>query len=295
MNPKKTKVLVATKPSEQSVEQTPAMATGEALIAQAIDKNVPVETMEKLLAMRRELRQEHAREEFNKALSLFQSKCPTIKKTKKVFEKNSTVVRYSYAPLESIVEQVKKYLAECGLSYSIDVEQDEKFMGVICKVTHIAGYRQESTFKVPIGSEGYMTDVQKYGARLTFAKRYVFCNALGILTGDEDTDAVEPAATKPQGHQEPRSVAKPIDQPMMTEFQKKKIAALLEKKGKTQAAAIKFCRTGFNKAYPSITIAEANIFIGKLEQLPDQQNIEHVDPDEVIAGIEAEKKDGDKI
>jgi hypothetical protein len=36
-----------------------------------------------------------------------------------------------------------------------------------------------------------MTDTQKYGARNTFAKRYAFMNALGILTGDEDTDARE--------------------------------------------------------------------------------------------------------
>jgi hypothetical protein len=33
-----------------------------------------------------------------------------------------------------------------------------------------------------------MTDQQKHGARVTFAKRYAFCNALGILTGDEDLD-----------------------------------------------------------------------------------------------------------
>jgi hypothetical protein len=37
----------------------------------------------------------------------------------------------------------------------------------------------------------FATDVQKYGARVTFAKRYAFCNALGILTGDEDIDSKE--------------------------------------------------------------------------------------------------------
>jgi hypothetical protein len=33
-----------------------------------------------------------------------------------------------------------------------------------------------------------MNEQQKYASALTFAKRYSFCNSLGILTGDEDTD-----------------------------------------------------------------------------------------------------------
>jgi hypothetical protein len=31
---------------------------------------------------------------------------------------------------------------------------------------------------------------QDYASALTFAKRYAFCNAFGIMTGDADTDAV---------------------------------------------------------------------------------------------------------
>lgn len=38
---------------------------------------------------------------------------------------------------------------------------------------------------------------------MTFAKRYAFCNALGILTGDEDTDGnnteAEPSVPPPSG------------------------------------------------------------------------------------------------
>jgi hypothetical protein len=34
-----------------------------------------------------------------------------------------------------------------------------------------------------------MTTPQKFASALTFAKRYAFCNVLGILTGDKDDDA----------------------------------------------------------------------------------------------------------
>ena len=67
----------------EKTQETVIMAVrhdAEALIAKAIDKNVPVETMERLLAMRRELKAEWAKEEFDKAMSAFQSDCPIIKK-----------------------------------------------------------------------------------------------------------------------------------------------------------------------------------------------------------------------
>ncbi|MDD5590162.1 MAG: hypothetical protein PHQ47_03240, partial [Candidatus Portnoybacteria bacterium] len=61
--------------------------SAEALIAQAIDKGVSVETMEKLLAMRKELKAEWAKEEFIKAMANFQKECPIIEKKKPVYEK----------------------------------------------------------------------------------------------------------------------------------------------------------------------------------------------------------------
>lgn len=170
---------------------------GEELIQQAITQGASVETMEKLLAMRRELRAEAAKEAFDEAMARFQAECPVIKKTSKVYEKDKRTVRYSFAPIDSIVDQVKEPLANNGLSYTVIVENSEKGMTVICRVKHILGHSEDSPFFVPIGTEAYMSDVQKYGARSTFAKRYAFCNAFGIMTGDGDTDAVEdPAPAK---------------------------------------------------------------------------------------------------
>ena len=38
-----------------------------------------------------------------------------------------------------------------------------------------------------------MSPMQSFGAAMTFAKRYAFCNAFGILTADEDRDGQGPA------------------------------------------------------------------------------------------------------
>ena len=68
-----------TLPSKQNDKEIQSI-NAELLIKQAIDKNVPIETMERLLVMRRELKTEWAKEEFIKALAQFQKKCPVIKK-----------------------------------------------------------------------------------------------------------------------------------------------------------------------------------------------------------------------
>ncbi len=175
------KELAIIEPESNSVEM---------LIARAIDKGTPVETMEKILAMAREVRAEMAKKKFNEAMAFFQSKCPIIEKKKKVMNKDGRTVRYSYAPLETIVEQVKDILMEGGFSYTIDTIVENDWVTAICKVTHKLGHQDTSQFKIPIDKDSFMNQSQKFASALTFVKRYAFCNAFGILTGDEDDDSI---------------------------------------------------------------------------------------------------------
>jgi hypothetical protein len=156
-------------------------------ISQAIEKGMPVETMERLFDLQTRARAENAKSMFVQAMSEFQKTVPTVKKTKKVLDKYGKI-RYVYAPIDSIVEQIKKPLADCGLSYSWESTSKDKMMSVTCKLVHISGHFETSSFEVPIGAE-YMTAPQQYASALSFARRYTLCNVLGISTADEDTDA----------------------------------------------------------------------------------------------------------
>ena len=190
------------KENQLSTITPPESADVTALLRQAIEKDVPVETMEKLLTMRRELRAEWARDQYHTALANFQSELPVIKKTRKVMNKDGKTERYSYAPLDSIVAQVKKLLEKHGFSHREDATIDGKFVKAQCIITHRHGHSETSEFAVPIDPTAYMNDAQKYASALTFSKRYAFCDALGILTGDADTDTVEIAnePDKPERH-----------------------------------------------------------------------------------------------
>jgi hypothetical protein len=181
--------------TKQQIKEVKVVNEGESkevsnFIASAIEKGLPVETMEKLFALREKVKAEYAKEEFMRAMANFQKDCPIIEKKNAVKNKSGQVV-YHFANLGDIVEQVKKPLGDNELSYDFVTEDLKDFLKVTCVVTHSLGHSKSSSFQIPIGTEAYMTDVQKYGARLTFAKRYAFCNALGILTNDEDIDAKE--------------------------------------------------------------------------------------------------------
>lgn len=177
-----------TREIETVKSEVPIMAfDAQALISQAIDKNTPIETMERLLAMRKELKKEAARDAFFKALAGFQAECPIIEKKTPVYNKGK--VRYKYATLDDIVSQVKALLLKHGFSYIIKSIQDDKGVGAICRAFHELGHAEESEFKVPIDAAAYMNVAQKVASALTFSKRYAFCDIFGIMTGTGDDDA----------------------------------------------------------------------------------------------------------
>lgn len=161
----------------------------ESLLQRAVDKGVPVETLERLLAMRTQLKAERAKEAYDRAMAAFQAECPTIVKTKEVRTKSGQVA-YRFAPIESIVAQVKDLIQKNQFSYSFTMELRDTGVKVICKITHAEGHSSESIMDIPFGSKTeIMSNSQVAAAATTFGKRYAFLNGFGIMTGDEDTDS----------------------------------------------------------------------------------------------------------
>ena len=181
---KEVKDLVLKQKEPPVIHENP---TPEMLISQAIDRNVPIETMEKLMAMRTQLKAEQSKEAYFQALSKFQAECPVVTKDKKAGTGSYT---YNYAPMDSIIAQVKVPLEDNGFSYTVQTryEQDPPAQVAICIVHHVGGHSESSEFRAPIDT-GNMNNIQKNASSVTYAKRYAFCNAFGILTGDEDNDA----------------------------------------------------------------------------------------------------------
>lgn len=184
---KETKVTVI----RERAADTPDETSVNTFISQAIAANAPIETMERLFDLRSKIKAEAAKEAFVVALSNFQKDCPVIEKKKSVMNKDGRTLRYKFAPIDSIIEQIKDDLSANGLSYRWTVESTDKGIIATCVITHVLGHSETSSFTVPVEMSQYMTSPQSHASALTFAKRYSLCNALGIATGDEDTDAVD--------------------------------------------------------------------------------------------------------
>lgn len=180
----------------------------EFLIAQAIDKGTPVETMEKIIELSERVKANQAKEAFDVAMAKFQSECPVIKKSTAGGQTKGGQVAYYYASLDSIVSQVKEILSNNGFSYSIKTETKERSVKSTCIARHILGHSESSDMEVPLGQgTNIMSAPQITASSITFAKRYAFCNVFGIMTGDDDNDA------KPDNNVPPTPTPAPQPQP----------------------------------------------------------------------------------
>jgi len=194
----------------QRLEPMPVAPSVEAMITLAIERGASVEALERLMAIRREVRAEQAKAAYDRAMAAFQSECPIIEKTKAV-STNSGKVAYKYAPIESIVAQVKGLLQKHGFSYSTKMELHDKGVKSTVRVTHEAGHNEESPMEVPFGEKTQiMSQSQVAAAATTFAKRYAFLNAFGILTGDEDIDGHTDSVKKEEPKAPAKEPAKPV-------------------------------------------------------------------------------------
>lgn len=182
------KDIVITEPHE--APGVPMAFDPQSILVAAASSGAAPETIEKWLAMRRELKAEWARDQFMAAMAKCQAAFPTIGKDTKGGVTKAGFVAYKYATLDSIVSQTRKMIGENGFSYAIKVDINGSQITATCIVRHSAGHQEESSFTVPKGGgTNIMSEAQIVASAMSFAKRYAFCNAFGIITGDADDDA----------------------------------------------------------------------------------------------------------
>jgi hypothetical protein len=182
-----------------------------ALLQAAVEKGASVETLEKLLALAKDVRAEQAREAFNRAFAEFQSKCPPITKSKtaKIATRTGGSYSYSYTPLEDITEKIVPVMAPLGLSVSYRMGGTKDSVHAVAIITHEMGHFKESgEVHMPVVAGGVGANpAQCVGIAATYARRYALLAVTGISPQGEDPDAAPPNGTdsEPQGAQQSTS------------------------------------------------------------------------------------------
>jgi hypothetical protein len=114
----------------------------------------------------------------NEALAKAQAKFPAIPKNKTV---STGTYSYTYAPLDAILEAVRKPLAENGLALVQMLDGE----GIRTELRHSAGGVIGATFPLPHVPE----KPQELGSMLTYLRRYAIVSILGIAPEEDDDGA----------------------------------------------------------------------------------------------------------
>lgn len=155
------------------------------LLALAVESNADLDKLEKLMDLHERWQKAEARKSFNAARAKFQAICPEILKDCET----KSGPKYKYASLPAIIRQIKKPLADTGLSYRFEFSPKEGGgLSVRCVLCHTDGHCESNEMEAAPDDSGAKNDIQKLGSTSTYLQRYTLLGALGIATADEDDD-----------------------------------------------------------------------------------------------------------
>ena len=187
---KETKAVTKTKPREVAAQKVEMSETG-LLVQMAIDKDLDIDKLERIIAMHKGMKSDQAKESFNKAFAEMKAELPIITKGMEAIHDDGTVM-YMFAPLEDLQEACDPVLSRYGFSYHWEEEFVEatKAKRVTFILEHKEGHERKNYFDVPeISGTKRNNAIQVQGIKSTYGKRYTFQSGTGIIIKGEDNDA----------------------------------------------------------------------------------------------------------
>jgi hypothetical protein len=167
--------------------------TPDQLLALAVDKDLDIEKLSKLMELQRQWKEGLAREAFFNALVEFQANCPELRKSKTVsFSAGGGKTEYKYAPLADIIRQIKPVIKSVDIAYRWEIADNGESIIVTCLVTHKDGHTERTTMSAKADTSGSKNAIQARGSAIEYLKRYTLIGALGISTADSDVDGSMP-------------------------------------------------------------------------------------------------------
>lgn len=161
------------------------------LIDKALTSGMKPEELGKLMDLQERWEKNEAAKAYGAAMTKFQSICHTVLKRRRASIRKDGAEQYSYAfaSFDDVMAEVSPVLAECGLAVTFStssVGDKGNLLRVACTVRHgIHEALTEMILPIPAMT---VNDTQKFGAAVSYGKRYAICAALNIVTTDRDDD-----------------------------------------------------------------------------------------------------------
>lgn len=198
----------------------------EMVLMEAVQQHMDPDGMEKLLGLIERREADAARKEFGQAMARFQGEIGIIVGSKPGNKTRSGEVAFRYAPIEIIMDAIRKPLSRNGLSVTFDsILSDAKTRKTTCTITHELGHKETATFESVIdqGGGNLMNELQKQGSTVKYGERYSLCMALALVTEGEDDDG------RASGKAETQNEKAQASNGLITKNNVKKITAMIDK------------------------------------------------------------------
>ena len=163
--------------------------TPSALVQLAIQKDVDLERLSKLLDLQERWEKNEAKKAYVTAMSMFKKAPPQIIKDMHVeFATSHGKTSYNHASLGNVVASLTEGLSKYDLSTNWDVTQTEKTISVTNIITHIGGHSEKITITAPPDVSGGKNLIQQIASTITYLQRYTLLANAGLATNEFEND-----------------------------------------------------------------------------------------------------------
>ncbi|MCG7598828.1 ERF family protein [Halomonas sp. McH1-25] len=184
---------VATR-EESAIQAAPVHNDASAIIQvierAALNPDVDIDKMERLLQMQERILAKNAESAFHKAMTQAQTKMRPV-----VRDASNDQTRSRYARLETIDRQVRPIYTEAGFSLSFGTADCpiQDHIRITCDVSHIEGHTKQYQVDMPLDMYGMKGNQNKtathaHGSTMSYGRRYLTLMLFNIPMAHEDDD-----------------------------------------------------------------------------------------------------------
>jgi hypothetical protein len=182
--------MTPTELAVQKLDPEFAQPQETSIIQYAIERGAGIDTIERLIALKRQEESDAARRAYNAAFNAFKASPVHINKNKHVDFTGKTGLRtnYKHATLDNVCDVIGAALAQHKLSYRWETKQDGVKITVTCILSHELGHSESTSLFAEPDQTGNKNSIQAVGSTVTYLQRYTLLALTGMATTDQDTD-----------------------------------------------------------------------------------------------------------
>lgn len=167
-----------------------------ALVAMAIQKDLDITKLEKLLDLQERWEKREAEKAFIRAMNAFKQNPPKIYKDMLVqYQSSKGIVKYNHASLGNVVAVLTEALAKHNISARWTFDQKDGQIYVTNILRHEAGHSESVTMFGPPDTSGCKNPIQAISSTQTLIERYTFLANVGLATNENETDGISEKLT----------------------------------------------------------------------------------------------------